>query len=54
MWLKIQQERIKKQIDNNISKVMEHGQYILGPEVSLLEEKLSSYGISILKDYMIH
>lgn len=43
MWLKIQQERIKKQIDNNITKVMEHGQYILGPEVSLLEEKLSSY-----------
>ncbi|WP_227429826.1 DegT/DnrJ/EryC1/StrS family aminotransferase [Psychrobacter sp. I-STPA6b] len=38
-----QQKRIKKQIDDNIQKVLSHGQYILGPEVAELEEKLSAY-----------
>ena len=41
--LNIQQERIKSKIDANISKVLSHGQYILGPEVNELEEKLSLY-----------
>lgn len=41
--LSAQQERIKDQINSNIQKVLAHGQYILGPEVTELEEKLSAY-----------
>ncbi|NOL50812.1 DegT/DnrJ/EryC1/StrS family aminotransferase [Pelistega suis] len=41
--LAAQQARIKDQIDTNIQKVLAHGQYILGPEVSELEEKLAAY-----------
>ena len=41
--LAAQQVRIKQQIDVNIQKVLAHGQYILGPEVAELEEKLTDY-----------
>lgn len=41
--LKAQQNRIKDQIDAAIARVLAHGQYILGPEVAELEEKLSDY-----------
>ncbi len=41
--LAAQQARIKDQIDANIQKVLAHGQYILGPEVAVLEEKLATY-----------
>ncbi|MCJ0764324.1 DegT/DnrJ/EryC1/StrS family aminotransferase [Variovorax terrae] len=41
--LKTQQARIKEQIDAAIQRVLAHGQYILGPEVSELEEKLAAY-----------
>jgi UDP-2-acetamido-2-deoxy-ribo-hexuluronate aminotransferase len=41
--LKAQQARIKDQIDAAIQRVLAHGQYILGPEVSELEEKLVAY-----------
>lgn len=41
--LKAQQHRIKDKIDAGIQKVLTHGQYILGPEVSELEEKLAAY-----------
>ena len=41
--LKAQQERIKAKIDAGIQKVLTHGQYILGPEVTELEEKLAAY-----------
>ena len=41
--LKTQQARIKDQIDAAIQRVLAHGQYILGPEVAELEEKLSAY-----------
>jgi UDP-2-acetamido-2-deoxy-ribo-hexuluronate aminotransferase len=41
--LKTQQTRIKAQIDAAISRVLAHGQYILGPEVAELEEKLAAY-----------
>ena len=41
--LAAQQARIKKQIDANIQKVLSHGQYILGPEVAELEDKLAAY-----------
>lgn len=38
-----QQAVIKRQIDENIANVLAHGKYILGPEVSKLEERLSDY-----------
>ena len=38
-----QQDRIKDKLNANIQKVLAHGQYILGPEVRELEEKLSAY-----------
>ncbi len=41
--LKSQYQRLKAQIDANIQKVLDHGQYILGPEVAELEEKLVEY-----------
>lgn len=41
--LKAQQVRIKEKIDSGIRHVLEHGQYILGPEVIELEERLASY-----------
>ncbi|MFV5594898.1 DegT/DnrJ/EryC1/StrS family aminotransferase [Acinetobacter junii] len=41
--LKAQQNRIKDKIDAGIQNVLTHGQYILGPEVTELEEKLASY-----------
>lgn len=41
--LTAQQSRIKDQIDTNIQNVLAHGQYILGPEVTLLEEKLAEF-----------
>jgi len=41
--LKTQQKRIRKQLDRNINKVLEHGRYILGPEVGELEEQLAGY-----------
>ena len=41
--LKTQYQRLKKEIDAGIQRVLDHGQYILGPEVSELEEKLIAY-----------
>ncbi|WP_205204073.1 DegT/DnrJ/EryC1/StrS family aminotransferase [Azonexus hydrophilus] len=41
--LKAQYQGLKAQIDANIQKVLEHGQYILGPEVAELEEKLAAF-----------
>lgn len=41
--LKTQYQQLKAQIDANIQKVLDHGQYILGPEVAELEEKLCAY-----------
>jgi UDP-2-acetamido-2-deoxy-ribo-hexuluronate aminotransferase len=41
--LKAQQARIKEQIDAAIQRVLAHGQYILGPEVAELEERLTAY-----------
>lgn len=38
-----QQAAIKRQIDENISTVLAHGKYILGPEVAELEERLCEY-----------
>ena len=41
--LEQQQNRIKKQIDTNIAKVLAHGRYIMGPEVNELEEQMADY-----------
>lgn len=41
--LKAQQARLKDKIELGIQNVLTHGQYILGPEVSELEEKLAAY-----------
>lgn len=41
--LAAQQARIKEKIDFNIQNVLAHGQYILGPEVGELEEKLADF-----------
>src|SRR5690349_4191876 len=41
--LKTQQVRIKEKIDAGIQRVLAHGQYILGPEVAELEEKLADF-----------
>ncbi|MDQ8180814.1 DegT/DnrJ/EryC1/StrS family aminotransferase [Pelagicoccus sp. SDUM812005] len=41
--LKAQQDRIKPQIDVAIARVLEHGKYIMGPEVQELEERLANY-----------
>lgn len=41
--LKSQYQRLKQEIDAGIQRVLDHGQYILGPEVAELEEKLAAY-----------
>jgi len=41
--LKAQYEALRPQIQERINRVLEHGQYILGPEVTELEERLASY-----------
>ncbi len=41
--LKSQQDRIRPALDKRIAAVLEHGQYIMGPEVAELEEKLAAY-----------
>lgn len=41
--LKTQYQRLKADIDAGIQRVLDHGQYILGPEVAELEDKLVAY-----------
>lgn len=41
--LKTQQALLRERIDAGIARVLEHGQYILGPEVAELEEKLAAF-----------
>jgi UDP-2-acetamido-2-deoxy-ribo-hexuluronate aminotransferase len=41
--LRTQQARIRDRLDAGIARVLAHGQYILGPEVGELEEKLAAY-----------
>jgi UDP-2-acetamido-2-deoxy-ribo-hexuluronate aminotransferase len=41
--LSAQYQALKPQIQERINAVLEHGQYIMGPEVKELEEKLSAY-----------
>lgn len=45
--LKAQYRALKMDIDARIARVLDHGQYILGPEVSELEERLAEFvGVS--------
>ena len=41
--LKTQQVRIKSELYAAIKRVLDHGEYILGPEVAELEERLAAY-----------
>lgn len=41
--LKAQYQALKASIDARIQRVLDHGQYIMGPEVAELEQKLESY-----------
>ena len=41
--LKAQYKALKPQIQERINRVLEHGQYIMGPEVQELEERLAAY-----------
>ena len=41
--LKAQYQALQPQIQERINRVLEHGQYIMGPEVKELEEKLANY-----------
>ena len=38
-----QQNKIRKQLEKAISRVLEHGQYIMGPEVYQLESELKDF-----------
>jgi len=41
--LAAQQDRLRTNIETGIARVLAHGQYILGPEVAELEDKLAAY-----------
>lgn len=41
--LKAQYQALKSEIDSGIQRVLDHGQFIMGPEVTELEEKLAAY-----------
>ena len=41
--LKTQQDAIRPRLEQNIHRVLHHGQYIMGPEVKQLEEQLATY-----------
>ncbi len=41
--LKSQYALLKEQIDANIHKVLDHGQYVMGPEILALESQLAKY-----------
>ena len=41
--LAAQQERLRPEIEANIARVLAHGQFILGPEVADLEDRLAAY-----------
>ena len=41
--LKAQQARIRSKVESNILNVLDHGQYIMGPEIKELEQQLAEY-----------
>ena len=42
--LKSQYEALKTEIDGNIARVLDHGAFIMGPEVPEMEQALASHG----------
>ena len=41
--LEAQQKRIRKEVDGRIAAVLDHGQYIMGPEIKQVEKALADY-----------
>ncbi len=41
--LQTQQLKIRSKVENRIKKILDHGQYILGPEINELQNKLSRF-----------
>ena len=41
--LATQQKRIRKNIEANITAVLDHGKYIMGPEIKAIEGRLAEY-----------
>ncbi len=41
--LAVQQKRIRDRIESNIAAILDHGKYIMGPEVMTLEKRLADY-----------
>lgn len=41
--LQAQQQLIRQKIEENIKRVLDHGRYIMGPEIGELEKKLAAY-----------
>lgn len=41
--LKTQQDAIRPTLERNIHRVLHHGQYIMGPEIKQLEDRLAQY-----------
>ena len=41
--LATQQKRIREKIDQNIKTVLDHGQYVMGPEIAEIEKRLAAY-----------
>ena len=41
--LEAQQQRIRKDLEKRILKVLDHGHYVLGPEIEELEKRLADY-----------
>ena len=41
--LKTQQKLIRDKVDLRIKRILDHGKYIMGPEIEQLEEKLANY-----------
>jgi dTDP-4-amino-4,6-dideoxygalactose transaminase len=41
--LSTQQKRIRENLENNIHAILDHGKYIMGPEIKTLEKRLAEY-----------
>ena len=41
--LKAQQKKIRNRLESSILRVLDHGQYIMGPEVKTLESNLKEF-----------
>jgi UDP-2-acetamido-2-deoxy-ribo-hexuluronate aminotransferase len=46
--LKTQYQRLENAVNQRMQAVLQHGQFIMGPEVQLLEEQLAASGLTCL------